>query len=207
LRRAMPSEFSMSGEQFSLVVSSAPSFSLRATRGLFVLSVGLCADGLANRCCMRGTLLRSVTKFYRDTVMYRTRLLPALVGLGILFSLPAACLAKDYCLNLSGTQLIEIGFTVPKKNSCKPWVGFGFTFSGNSPSSGTGCTSKDGSTLSLTITTSEPESGGPTFFDSAVRFYRYPPKQAPIMRISFPMVSPAKSPRRVDLAAYQSRRW
>jgi hypothetical protein len=36
----------MSGEQFSLVVSSAPSFSLRATGGLFVLSVGLCADGL-----------------------------------------------------------------------------------------------------------------------------------------------------------------
>jgi hypothetical protein len=100
--------------------------------------------------------------------MYRTRLLAALVGLGILLSLPAACLAKDYCLNLSGTQLIGIGFTVPKKNSCKPWVGFGFVFSGNSPSSGTGCTSQDGSTLSLTITTSEPESGGSTFFDSAV---------------------------------------
>ena len=100
--------------------------------------------------------------------MYRTRLLAALVGLGILLSLPAACLAKDYCLNLSGTQLIGIGFTVPKKNSCKPWVGFGFVFSGNSPSSGTGCTSQDGSTLSLTITTSEPEFGGATFFDSAV---------------------------------------
>lgn len=101
--------------------------------------------------------------------MYRTRLVvPALVGLGMVLSLPATSLAKDYCLNLSGTQLVGIGFTVPKKNSCKPWVGFGFTFSGNSPSSGTGCTSQDGSTLSLTITTSEPESGGPTFFDSAV---------------------------------------
>ena len=113
--------------------------------------------------------LHFVMKFYcGGTVVYRTRLLPALAGLGILLSWPAAGLAKDYCLNLSGTQLIGIGFTVPEKNSCKPWVGFGFTFSGNSPSSGTGCTSKDGSTLSLTITTSEPESGGPTFFDSTV---------------------------------------
>ena len=98
--------------------------------------------------------------------MYRTRLLFGLAGLGILLFQPAAGFAKDYCLTNGSIQLIGIGFTVPKKNSCKSWVGFAFTSRGNSPSTGTGCTAKDGSTLNLTITTSEPERAGDVYIDS-----------------------------------------
>src|SRR5208283_2985133 len=51
--------------------------------------------------------------------------------------------------------LVGIGFTVPGNGKCKPWAGF--IASGNFPTAGMGCTSSDGSNLSLTLTSgSEP---------------------------------------------------
>lgn len=98
--------------------------------------------------------------------MFRTGLLFGLVGLAILFVLPPSCFAKDYCMEIGGSDFVGRGFTIPAKNTCKSWVGFTFESEGNSPSSGTGCTSSDGSTFNLTITTSEPENGGHVYIDS-----------------------------------------
>jgi hypothetical protein len=99
--------------------------------------------------------------------MYRTRLLPGIVGLAMLFVLPAACFGKDYCLTASGGgALVGRGFKVPGKGSCNAWIGFANTMDANPPSSGTGCTSSDGTTLNLTITSSEPLNGGEVFIDS-----------------------------------------
>lgn len=100
--------------------------------------------------------------------MYRSRWLSGLAGLAVLFVLPAASFAKnkDYCVTVGSTQLIGKGFSIPAKNSCKSWVGFAFTFQGNSASSGSGCTAADGSTFNLTITTSEAEQAGAVFIDS-----------------------------------------
>jgi hypothetical protein len=98
--------------------------------------------------------------------MYRTRLMPGLAGLAALFVLPAVCFAKDYCVTSGGSTFVGKGFAIPTKGNCKSWIGFTFEFAGNSPSSGTGCTSSDGSTFNLTITTSEPENGGGAYIDS-----------------------------------------
>jgi hypothetical protein len=68
----------------------------------------------------------------------------------------------DYCLNIESGVFIIIGrgFKIPAKGACKSWVGFSAQNSHNEPSSGTGCTASDGSTLNFTIVTSFPESGG-----------------------------------------------
>jgi hypothetical protein len=99
--------------------------------------------------------------------MYRTRLLPGILGLAILFVLPAACFGKDYCLTASaGGALVGRGFKVPGKGSCNAWIGFANTEDANPPSSGTGCTSSDGTTLNLTITSTAPQNAGNVFIDS-----------------------------------------
>ena len=98
--------------------------------------------------------------------MYRTRLLLGLVGFAILFVLPGIGFAKDYCVNAGGSIFLGQKFTIPPKGSCKSWVGFTFVFAGNSPSSGAGCTSSDGKTFNLTITTAEGSAGGAVFIDS-----------------------------------------
>jgi len=68
----------------------------------------------------------------------------------------------DYCLNIESGVFIIIGrgFKIPAKGQCKSWVGFSAQNSHNEPSSGTGCTASDGSTLNFTVITTFPESGG-----------------------------------------------
>jgi len=78
---------------------------------------------------------------------------------------PAVSQAKDYCISFTavpGIMLVGSGFSVPKKGTCKSWLGFdaGSLVTVNVPSSGVGCTSSDGSHLSLTLTLSNPEEGG-----------------------------------------------
>src|SRR5271167_2678674 len=93
-----------------------------------------------------------------------------LVGLAaILILAPGVAGAKNYCIggfpNITYI-LVGQGFTVPAKGACKTWTGFTPQLNLNSPSQGTGCTSSDGSHLSLTLTTSFPESAGFIEIDS-----------------------------------------
>jgi hypothetical protein len=95
--------------------------------------------------------------------MFKTRL-QAIVGIVALLAFaPSAAQAKDYCVKLPSAPtyiLVGRGFSIPPKGQCKPWTGFGLQLGENSPSVGTGCTSSDGTHLSLTISTSFPENVG-----------------------------------------------
>jgi len=55
--------------------------------------------------------------------------------------------------------LVGKGFTVPAKGVCKPWTGFNPANGSNDPTNGVGCTSSDGSNLSLNVTTSDEPLG------------------------------------------------
>jgi hypothetical protein len=82
---------------------------------------------------------------------------------------PKVSQAKDYCVTLTATPtyiLVGQGFSIPAKGQCKPWTGFGLQLQENSPSVGTGCTSSDGTHLSLSIMTSFPENVGQFVSDS-----------------------------------------
>ncbi len=71
--------------------------------------------------------------------------------------------AGDYCLSFPATPSFVIvgkGFSIPPKGNCKAWVGFSPQSNHDSPSTGTACTSSDGTTMNMTITTSFPEGGG-----------------------------------------------
>ena len=77
--------------------------------------------------------------------------------------------ASDYCITFPSApnfELVGRGFTIPGKGTCGAWIGFTPEGSFNSPSAGTGCTSSNGSHLSLTITTSAPEHNGNIIIDS-----------------------------------------
>jgi len=67
----------------------------------------------------------------------------------------------DYCVSFvgPGPRLIGRGFKVPKKGQCEAWVGFSQENGFNQPETGTGCTSSDGSQLSLIVTTAFPQTG------------------------------------------------
>jgi hypothetical protein len=99
-----------------------------------------------------------------------TRLRAGLLGfVAMLFCGPLVAGAKDYCISgfaNSTYVLVGVGFTVPAKGTCKTWIGFTAQNNNNSPSAGTGCTSSDGSELSLTITTSVPQNSGHIEIDS-----------------------------------------
>ncbi len=78
----------------------------------------------------------------------------------LLILTPGVVLAKNYCIGgffNPSYILVGIGFTVPGKGKCKPWAGF--NAEGNLPTAGMGCTSSNGSNLSLTLTTGN-EVGG-----------------------------------------------
>jgi hypothetical protein len=85
----------------------------------------------------------------------------------ILVVAPSVSRAGDYCLtfpNEPSFTLVGRGFTIPPKGKCKAWIGFSSQDNSNNPSTGTGCTSSDGSNLSIGITTME---GDIVLFDSA----------------------------------------
>ena len=68
--------------------------------------------------------------------------------------------AKDYCVDLNSVFIVVApGFSIPAKGKCKAWVGFSAQDNLNSPSTGTGCTSSDGTEFSLMFTTAFPNSG------------------------------------------------
>ena len=75
--------------------------------------------------------------------------------------LPGLSAANDMCLTINSSTYVLVGkgFIVPPKGKCRPWTGLTAQSNTNSPSSGTGCTSSDGSHLNLTITTSFPDFG------------------------------------------------
>jgi hypothetical protein len=68
---------------------------------------------------------------------------------------PGAAFAKNYCLSGfpdPSYTLVGINFKVPGKGKCSPFNGF--NPEGNWPTSGTVCTSSDGTNVSFTLTTS-----------------------------------------------------
>jgi hypothetical protein len=98
------------------------------------------------------------------------RLRTGLVGFAaILVFAPGVAGAKNYCIGGFANStyiLVGIGFTLPAKGTCKTWTGLTTQNDFNSPSAGTGCTSSDGTELSLTITTSVPQNAGHIEIDS-----------------------------------------
>ena len=102
-----------------------------------------------------------------------TRLRAGLIGFAVFPALlmvgPGVAAARDYCISgfaNSTYVLVGVGFTVPAKGACKTWIGFTAQNGDNSPSAGTGCTSSNGTELSLTITTSVPQNSGHIEIDS-----------------------------------------
>jgi hypothetical protein len=90
------------------------------------------------------------------------RKLKLLVASATLLTLaPSAALAKNYCISgfpNKSYSLVGQGFTLPAKGKCKAWIGFN-PEGGNWPTTGTGCTSSDGSNFSLTVTTGAESAG------------------------------------------------
>jgi hypothetical protein len=84
-----------------------------------------------------------------------------------LFLAPALSSATDYCITfpVSGFVVVGRGFAVPAKGQCKPWNGFSAQGGINSPSTGVGCTSSDGSHFNLTFITTFPQGPTATFFE------------------------------------------
>jgi hypothetical protein len=101
--------------------------------------------------------------------MNRTYLLAGIIGIAALVSLASVAQAKNYCindLNVPSYVLVGRGFHIPPKGQCKPWSGFTPQNGEDSPTTGTGCRSSDGSHFNLTLTTSFPYAGGDFEIDS-----------------------------------------
>jgi hypothetical protein len=83
----------------------------------------------------------------------------ALAGLAVVLILvPSVAQAKNFCINgfpNPSWLLVGKGFVVPGKGVCKAWLGFNPSNGDNAPTNGIGCTSSDGTNLSLNVTTSE----------------------------------------------------
>jgi hypothetical protein len=79
----------------------------------------------------------------------------------LLILTPGVVLAKNYCIGGFGNPdfvFVGIGFKVPAKGKCTPWTGF-VALGANLQTAGVGCTSSDGSNLSLTLTTGDQPQG------------------------------------------------
>jgi hypothetical protein len=60
--------------------------------------------------------------------------------------------ARDFCLDEGGSTWVGKSFHLPRRGQCKPWNGYLITtFSNVSISTGTGCTSSDGTTFRLRV--------------------------------------------------------
>src|SRR5271155_2712319 len=83
--------------------------------------------------------------------------------------IPRDALAESYCVTTGWFSEnwtdIGVGFKVPAKGKCKAFTGFNPGDGFNSPASGVGCTSTDGTNLSLSITVSDPAEGYVEFDD------------------------------------------
>jgi hypothetical protein len=99
----------------------------------------------------------------------KTRHSRSLVGLVLLLGFaiaPTASWAADYCVTFPTVPdyiLVGRGFMIPLKGKCKTWSGFALQSGINSPTSGTGCTSSDGTNLTLGLTTMQ---GTAVIFDA-----------------------------------------
>jgi hypothetical protein len=76
--------------------------------------------------------------------------LSRLVLLALLVFSPRVAMAKDYCINFGGTDLIFKAFALPAKSACKPIIEVVPSIPGL-VSSGAGCTTTDGKTLIFTL--------------------------------------------------------
>jgi hypothetical protein len=76
----------------------------------------------------------------------------------LLALLPGAVRAGDFCIIVSptdSTKYVGKGFKVPGPGKCKSWNGVYLpSFAAVSVSTGTGCTSSDGTTLRINLVTS-----------------------------------------------------
>jgi len=100
---------------------------------------------------------------------YLTRLRALVGGLAAILALANVSWAKDYCINFTafpGCEIVGRAFTIPPKGKCKTWIGFFSCGPENAPSTGTGCTSSDGSSFAITIGSSFPESTGGSDVDA-----------------------------------------
>ena len=78
--------------------------------------------------------------------------------LAVLALSPGVVWAKNFCVTgfpNSSFVLVGKGFTAPGKGACKAWLGFNPILNHNNPVSGVGCTSSDGTNLSLNLTIAE----------------------------------------------------
>jgi len=75
-----------------------------------------------------------------------------------LAAIAPAAYAADFCITVSpndSTKYVGKGFRVPGKGKCKPWNGVYLpSFAAVSVSTGTGCTSSDGTKLRINLVTS-----------------------------------------------------
>jgi hypothetical protein len=97
------------------------------------------------------------------------RVLRGFAGITAILLLAAGVLhAADFCLDdqvITSYVVVGRGFKPPKKDTCKVFIGF--VLEGNDPTTGTACTSSDGTTLNFTLTTSFPElSSSEVFMDT-----------------------------------------
>lgn len=92
---------------------------------------------------MNETMIRGLTGF---------------AGLAAILLLMPGVLHGDYCLADGAYILVGRGFTIPGKGKCKAFIGFQ-AGDANAPTTGTACTSSDGTTLSFTLSTSYPLRG------------------------------------------------
>lgn len=74
--------------------------------------------------------------------------------------MPGVLHAADYCLTDMNYVLVGRGFKVPASGKCSAFIGFlSNPGAHNAPTTGTACTSTDGTTLNFTLSTSFPENG------------------------------------------------
>src|ERR1700678_1918225 len=91
------------------------------------------------------------------------RIRKGLAGLAVALLLaPSIAQAKNFCISGFPNPtwlLVGNGFVVPGKGACKAWLGFNPSNGDNAPTNGIGCTSSDGTNLSLNVTTSDSVNG------------------------------------------------
>jgi hypothetical protein len=91
------------------------------------------------------------------------RIRKGLAGLVVALLLaPSIAQAKNFCISGFPNPtwlLVGNGFVVPGKGACKAWLGFNPSNGDNAPTNGIGCTSSDGTNLSLNVTTSDSDNG------------------------------------------------
>jgi hypothetical protein len=99
------------------------------------------------------------------------RIIAAILAAAALTLAPATSRAasKDFCLELTDTPpdtFVARNFKLPKTGTCKPFTGF-FN-DADAPVTGTACAATDGTRYSFTLTSADPDLGGPAIIDAVI---------------------------------------